>query len=191
MRPTIFNGKDVNTGKLLYWPLVSHCISLSKNGDKKRVTERNGVEEEEEEGGGGERRGNGHVTTYTIHVVLWGVVPTSFSYVGVDVWSGDWRVPRRWTQKQTTWLRSQLMYYIYIYIYMYFVSCPKVFLEILKMAHVSNLHVGTGHVLLQYWMHPSYSSCARETHPLNYTTYRLQSPIENHTHLIRPFHFSF
>ena len=93
LRSTIFNGKDVNTRKaiVLYWPLVSHCISLSlsKNGDKKRVTERNGVEEEEEEGGGGERRGNGHVTTYTIHVVLWGVVPTSFSYVGVDVWSGD------------------------------------------------------------------------------------------------------
>ena len=63
--------------------------------------------------------------------------------------------------------------------------CPRVFLEILKMAHVSpqNLHVGTVNVLLHYWMLPSYSSCARESHPPNYTTYnqllRIQGRFQN------------
>ena len=69
-----------------------------------------------------------------------GVVPTSFSACRCG------RVVRRLTcptqvdsetnnvgtHNETHRLRSQLMYFLYIY--MYFVSCPEVFLEILKMA---------------------------------------------------------
>ena len=126
-------------------------------------------EEEEEE----EATATSPHTRYTQYFE--GVVPTSFSACRCG------RVVRRLTcptqvdsetnnvgtHNETHRLRSQLMYFIYIYIYMYFVSCPEVFLEILKMAHVSppNQHVGTVHVLLHYWMLPSYSSCARESHP--------------------------
>ena len=146
MRSTIFNGKDVNTRKAI----VLYCIdpqfltaflSLSKNGDKKKSHRKKWRWRRRRRR---TRRRKTQRPRHHIHdtrSTLRGWSPPALAHVGVDVWSGDWRVPRRWTQKQTTWgptmkrigcVASSCI--LYIYIYMYFVSCPEVFLEILKMA---------------------------------------------------------
>ena len=150
-------------------------LSLSKNGDIKKSHRKKWRWRRRRRRRRRRKRQRPRHHIHDTRSTLRGWSPPALAHVGVDVWSGDWRVPRRWTQKQTTWgptmkrigcVASSCILYIYIYIYVFRIV-PRSLPWDLKNGHVSppNQHVGTVHVLLHYWMLLSYSSCARESHP--------------------------
>ena len=119
-------AKTWTQGKLLYCidpQFLTAFLSLSKNGDKKKSHRKKWRWRRRR------RRRKRQRPRHHIHdtrSTLRGWSPPALAHVGVDVWSGDWRVPRRWTQKQTTWgptmkrigcVASSCILYIYIYVF--------------------------------------------------------------------------